>query len=291
MKIFIRLYQLPHIGNCKTDSVEVTSNSITVFEFKKILSNKYNISIPEQRLTAKIANRMIVTLTNEFPLSFFFIRANSIIYLERIISVNKTEQINNKILKKKNPKLKYLSSLGLYGGNSHISSRSNSKQNLDTIIESPSEYNDESKLINSEKTDYIISIVKQNNYQQLKEIVEHYDIQSIDMLGSSGWNALHTASFYGYDEIENYCVNEKKCDVNVLNKERWTSLHLATFKEHEQCVRILLADEKVKIDVNVEGVGTPLHIACKRNNLKLVSLLIFKADPKYVYTLYDICLA
>ena len=86
-------------------------------------------------------------------------------------------------------------------------------------------------------------------------------------------------------------MNEKKCDVNVLNKERWTSLHLATFKEHEQCVRILLADEKVKIDVNVEGVGTPLHIACKRNNFKLVSLLIFKADPKYVYTLYDICLA
>ena len=40
MKIFIRLYQLPHIGNCKTDSVEVTSNSITVLEFKNILSNK-----------------------------------------------------------------------------------------------------------------------------------------------------------------------------------------------------------------------------------------------------------
>ena len=77
--------------------------------FKKILSNKYNISIPEQRLTAKIANRMIVTLTNEFPLSFFFIRANSIIYLERIISVNKTEQINNKILKKKNPRRTNLS--------------------------------------------------------------------------------------------------------------------------------------------------------------------------------------
>ena len=72
----------------------------------------------------------------------------------------------------------------------------------------------------------------------------------------------------------------------------YTNKHCVfTFKEHEQCVRILLADEKVKIDVNVEGVGTPLHIACKRNNFKLVSLLIFKADPKYVYTLYDICLA
>ena len=30
----------------------------------------------------------------------------------------------------------------------------------------------------------------------------------------------------------------------------------------------------------IKGLGTPLHLACKRNNFKIVSLLVFKADPR-----------
>lgn len=282
MKIFIRLYQLPHIGNCKTDSIDIPSNRITVNEFKEILSNKYGIPVNEQKLTVKILNKVIVTLTNEFPLHFFYIRLNSTVYLERIIIINKSEQIKNKIAAKKNPKLKYLSSLGLYGNinKSSLNKRNNNRQNLDVITESPGEYNDESQLMAASKYDYIISVVKSNNFQQLKDIIEHYDIKSLDNKGKKGWNSLHYSSFYGYSEITNFCVNNMKCDVNLVNDEGWTPLHLATFKEHEECVRILLSNENIKMNENIKGVGTPLHLACKRNNFKIVSLLVFKADPR-----------
>ena len=144
MKIYIRIYQIPQIGNCLTDSVDVSSNKITVLELKQILFEKYKIPPSEQRLTIKLLKRAIVTLTDSFPLSFFYIKHNSVIYLERLIIINKNQEIKNNILSKKSLKLKYLEDIGFYDEllNRKTNKRSSSfseKLPLDIISESPNE--------------------------------------------------------------------------------------------------------------------------------------------------------
>ena len=95
MKLFISLYLDSNIGNYKTIYIEVPSNKIYVKELKKIITEKLNIKENEQRLTYKLLNTYI-TLTNEFQLSFFYIKANSTIYLEQIKQIDKNAEIKKK---------------------------------------------------------------------------------------------------------------------------------------------------------------------------------------------------
>jgi hypothetical protein len=60
MKIFIRAYQNPFIGNCSTDVMHIPDNKITVGQLKDMLYEKYRIHPSQQRLTMKIANTTIV---------------------------------------------------------------------------------------------------------------------------------------------------------------------------------------------------------------------------------------
>ncbi len=60
MKIFIRAYQSPFIGNCSTDVLHIPNHKITVEKLKDILYEKYKIHPSLQRLTTKIANKFIV---------------------------------------------------------------------------------------------------------------------------------------------------------------------------------------------------------------------------------------
>jgi hypothetical protein len=99
MKIFIRSYQSPYIGNLSTDVMHIRDNKVTVAELKDMLYDKYKINQSQQRLTTKIVNKFIVTMTNEWPLSFFHIRENSKIYLEFIQVVDKVSSINSSLKK------------------------------------------------------------------------------------------------------------------------------------------------------------------------------------------------
>ena len=62
MKIFIRAYQNPFIGNCSTDVLHIPNNKITVLQLKDMLYEKYRIHQSQQRLTTKIANNTIVKI-------------------------------------------------------------------------------------------------------------------------------------------------------------------------------------------------------------------------------------
>ena len=286
MKIYLRIYQIPQIGNCLTDSIDISSNRITVLELKQILFDKYKIPPSEQRLTIKLLKRAIVTLTDSFPLTYFYIKHNSIIYLERLIIINKDQEIKHNILNKKSLKLKYLEDIGFYDEllNRKTNKRSSSfseKNSLDIISESPNEYNEE-QLTNAQKQiDYIISTIQAGKFSNFKEIIEHYKIKSLTTLGNTGMNALHCAASNGCVEILDYIINVLKDDVNIVNDQGWTALHLASINEHEQCVELLL--EKHDINVNVQlpdSKRTALHLACKINNMKIVGLLLYKCDYK-----------
>ena len=62
MKIFIRSYQSPFIGNCSTDVLHIPSNKILVAELKDLLYERYRIHPSQQRLTVKIAGITLVKI-------------------------------------------------------------------------------------------------------------------------------------------------------------------------------------------------------------------------------------
>ena len=294
MKIFIRQYLFPTFGNLSTDQIEIPSNKITTSSLKHILFEKYQIPISEQKLTVKMANVSLVTMTDEWPLSFFFIKHNSQIFLERIKPYNKAEEIMSLT------KSKYLKSLGLINAPNSFNSTQKQKTNLFPIQESPNEYNDEiflqkksstlkanNSIISTEDIKELLLLsIKNNNLLQLQELIDQYNqeyIKDIDMYltESNGWNALHYASYHGYIEIANYLINSLKADINCMNKEGFTPLHLAVFKDQEEMVKLLLNTNGINVNCFHNQFGTPLHLACKKRHFKIVSLLVAsKADLK-----------
>ena len=294
MKIFIRQYLFPTFGNLSTDQIDIPSNKITTSSLKHILFEKYQIPISEQKLTVKMANVSLVTMTDEWPLSFFFIKHNSQIFLERIKPYNKAEEIMSLT------KSKYLKSLGLINAPNSFNSTQKQKTNLFPIQESPNEYNDEiflqkksstlkanNSIISTEDIKELLLLsIKNNNLLQLQELIDQYNqeyIKDIDMYltESNGWNALHYASYHGYIEIANYLINSLKADINCMNKEGFTPLHLAVFKDQEEMVKLLLNTNGINVNCFHNQFGTPLHLACKKRHFKIVSLLVAsKADLK-----------
>ena len=294
MKIYIRQYLFPTFGNLSTDQIDIPSNKITTSSLKHILFEKYQIPISEQKLTVKMANVSLVTMTDEWPLSFFFIKHNSQIFLERIKPYNKAEEIMSLT------KSKYLKSLGLINAPNSFNSTQKQKTNLFPIQESPNEYNDEILLQKKSSTlkannsiistedikELLLLSIKNNNLLQLQELIDQYNqeyIKDIDMYltESNGWNALHYASYHGYIEIANYLINSLKADINCMNKEGFTPLHLAVFKDQEEMVKLLLNTNGINVNCFHNQFGTPLHLACKKRHFKIVSLLVAsKADLK-----------
>lgn len=294
MKIFIRQYLFPTFGNLSTDQIEIPSNKITTSSLKHILFEKYQIPISEQKLTVKMANVSLVTMTDEWPLFFFFIKHNSQIFLERIKPYNKAEEIMSLT------KSKYLKSLGLINAPNSFNNTQKQKTNLFPIQESPNEYNDEiflqkksstlkanNSIISTEDIKELLLLsIKNNNLLQLQELIDQYNqeyIKDIDMYltESNGWNALHYASYHGYIEIANYLINSLKADINCMNKEGFTPLHLAVFKDQEEMVKLLLNTNGINVNCFHNQFGTPLHLACKKRHFKIVSLLVAsKADLK-----------
>ena len=115
MKIVLRIYKEIRIGNLSTMIIDIPHNKITVKELKENIYHKYKIKPNEQRLTFRICHKKLITLTDNFPLSFFYIKEYSMIFLE-IIS-NDTSQKNKNLKSEKNLnsiKFKYMNVLGYF---------------------------------------------------------------------------------------------------------------------------------------------------------------------------------
>ena len=100
-----------------------------------------------------------------------------------------------------------------------------------------------------------------------------------EKLNKKGWNSLHYISYYGYSEILDFMLNDLaiKVNPNIPNKDGFTPLLLATHKQNLKCVELLLSISNININY-IGPSGTALHVACKKNNMKISSLLLFKAD-------------
>ena len=281
MKINICLNKTFTFGNVSKETIMIPSNHIKVSQLKKILYDKYKIETSLQRLTTKIYN-MIIILTNDFPLYFFYIKTNSTIHLEEITVITKSELISKKV--QSNTKYKYLKSLGLF---KHFQ-----PPPMGTIVESQNEYIDLHSNIKTggslisngnkeELTEIISNAIKNNRFSQFKELIDLYD-NSYDInkkCEKSGWAPIHYCCYYGYTEMLVEIVSQYKANVNLITNNNWSPLHLAAFKGYSAIVSYLISFDEIDVNMVLPKIGTALHCACKRNYLQIVSILLHKAEP------------
>ena len=117
MKIILRLSNETRLGNLSKMVLDNVNNKIKVKELKNRIYQKYKIKPNEQRLTYRICFKKLITLPDDYPLSFFYIKDNSMIFIE-IISLNKkqvTPNSDSKNYKRSNTiKFKYMNKLGYF---------------------------------------------------------------------------------------------------------------------------------------------------------------------------------
>ena len=117
MKIIIHFYFNEYCTIIKSSEINIESNKITVKELKKILSDIYQIKPSEQILTIKILGLKVITLSDEYPLSFFYIRKNSEIYLDSIKKYkNRSNSEISRINKRQNIINQKILDLNIYNG-------------------------------------------------------------------------------------------------------------------------------------------------------------------------------
>ena len=115
MKIVLRIYKEIRIGNLSTMILEIPNNKLTVKDLKERIYHKYKIKPSEQRLTFRICHKKLITLTDNFPLSYFYIKEYSMLFLEIISNDASEKSIIKKTDKKKDSiKFKYMNVLGYF---------------------------------------------------------------------------------------------------------------------------------------------------------------------------------
>ena len=115
-----------------------------------------------------------------------------------------------------------------------------------------------------------------NNLIELRRILEHRDLLTINGKDSYGRTALHDASYYGNLDIlrelikNGASLNEKS---NIGN----TPLHLAADWGHLEIVHELVISNACCTETNNNGT-TPLHFASAAGRLDIIKELIDYSD-------------
>ena len=301
MKIIIHLYFNENYTEIKSSEIQIPSNEMTVKELKKLLSDIYQINPSEQILTIKLLGIKVITLSDEYPLSFFYIRKHSEIYLDTVKRYKNLSPLKISIINsgedKVNQKIKNIEK--------KIYDKIKGDEIMETIEENEDnekeeiEYNDNQ----SNNNNYIgnLTLVKEINPEfvirnalymikdgKFIDFIKYLEINK-SVLGcvkqiinkKNNWNALHYSCYYGNKDITafllSYNTNSNSIHelINSLTNENYTPLHIACHRGYVSIVKILLLYLR-DIDINIinNNKETPLHIACKKNLIKIVSMLI-----------------
>ena len=310
MEIIIHLYLNEYCTEISSSEIQIESNEITVKELKKILSDIYQIKSSDQILTTKLLGRKIITLSDDYPLSFFYIRKNSEIYLDSISKYknktpNEIRQINyrqniiypniydkHQEQNKSNFDFNKLKDDTIFENLEEMEENSDEEKEIEEKSKIKNEENAKNNLINPIKEknpEFIIRnalyMIKDNKFIEFIHYLEYNKpilgcVQKI-INNNNNWNALHYSCFYGNKDITAFLLaynnsNNSIYDlINSLTKENYTPLHIACYKSNPSIVKILLLYLRdIKINILNNNKETALHIACKKNSMKIVSMLI-----------------
>ena len=306
MKIIIHLYLNENCTEISSTEIQIESNEMKVKELKKMISEIYQLNPSDQILTIKFLGIKVITLSDDYPLSFFYIRKNSEIYLD---TIKKYKNKNPSEISQINSRQNIIISNIFDEHKEKIINKnifSNDKMNQikqDTIFESIEENSDdEMEIKDKEKVsnninmpiretnpDFVIKnallLIRDNKFIEFINYLESNKI----ILGNvqkiinkkNNWNALHYSCFYGNKDITAYLLTYNNSNnsihdlINSLTKENYSPLHIACYKCNESIVKILLLYLRdIEINTVNKNNETAIHIACKKNSMKIVSMLI-----------------
>ena len=294
MKIIIHFYINEDYTIIESSEIDIQSSEITVKELKKIISDIYQINPSEQILTLKYLGLKVITLSDDYPLSFFYLRNNSEIFLDHIkkyknktpLEISEMNSKQNILINNKNPsinniknQIKHLEIFDIVGVNGDNENEKTIKRNNNNFIISFKEINPDFVIKNA------LRMIKDHKFIEFI----HYLELNKKILGKvkniinkeNNWNALHYSCYYENKDITAFLLSFNNINnpihelINSLTKENYTPLHIACYKANEDIVKILLLYLR-DIDINIvdDNNETCLHIACKKNSMKIVSMLI-----------------
>ena len=206
MRIILRVYKEIRMGNLSTMIIDIPNNNITIRELKEKIYKKYKIKPSEQKLTFRQCHKRLITLTDSFPLNYFYIKENAMIFLEILSNEPqpKPEEIK-KIEKRNSAMYKYMNMLGYFLpdsktfqkpgiGDRYKKNRNSFNENIvknnstfneneesenDSIIiindgsfinkENKKQFNSENKIIHKKSSDYTDNIINNNENIKLKK--------------------------------------------------------------------------------------------------------------------------
>ena len=302
MKIILHFYINEDYTTIESSEIEIESNEMTVKELKKVISDTHQINSSEQILTIKYLGLKIITLSDNFPLSFFYIRKNSEIYVDNIKKYkNKTPTEISKMNIKQNKMIQNVNNKNNKNNNNY----DYDTINQDKIIELDEEDEDNEDEKDNNETDnnmynYLMTYKELNpdfiiknalylirddrfiDFIQYLEFNKKIFVNVKDIVNKkNNWNALHYSCYYGNREVTAFLLTYNNNGdnihelINSVTKDNYTPLHIACHKSYTDVVTILLGYLK-DIDINIVNNKneTCLHIACKKNSVKIVSMLI-----------------
>ena len=258
MKIVLRIYKEIRIGNLSTMILEIPNNKLTVKDLKERIYHKYKIKPSEQRLTFRICHKMLITLTDNFPLSYFYIKEYSMLFLE-IISNDASEKSKVKKTDKKKDliKFKYMNVLGYFLPDSKTLQRNQNKLGSlknsfgpEKKVNSFNKGNNDSEIFFSERKNSLKS--------EGKKLAEEESVSSLIIVND--------------DESENNNINNDSNNKNsIINKMKTISF---TEREDEEGKN---NSSNIKLK---KGLSSPSEIAeklclyVKKNDFEKVNILL-----------------
>mmetsp|Transcript_12279 Transcript_12279/g.17873 ORF Transcript_12279/g.17873 Transcript_12279/m.17873 type:complete len:905 (+) Transcript_12279:111-2825(+) len=96
----------------------------------------------------------------------------------------------------------------------------------------------------------------------------------VDMMSSTGFNALIITSAHGHTDAAKYLINEAGADVNMVHDNQVTALMYAAASGHVETMKVLLSDGKVDINALHTNGGSALIEACTAGASDAISFLI-----------------
>ena len=261
MKIVLRIYKEIRIGNLSTMILDIPNNKIHVKDLKEKIYHKYKIKPSEQRLTFRMCHKKLITLTDNFPLHFFYIKDYSMIFLE-IISNDSTEKEKPKKSAKKETKsntikFKYLNVLGYFLPDSKTLQK---QGNYGAFQSSLFQERKLSPFNNSHSGSQIIC---SNNGSSKKSSIKYTDEESVGSL-----------IIVNDDESDNYSKKN-----NIKNKPTLSS------KDEEE---IIINNNKLRMElVSTVNLVEKLCIYIRQNDIEKVKSLLSEYSDNYESNEYN----
>ena len=246
MKIIFRLYNEIKFGNLSTMTLEIENNKITVNQLKNKIYQKYKIPQSQQRLTYRLCHKKLITLSDTYPLNFFYIKDYSMIFIEIISNKeNKpTKTIESKNKNDNSIKFKYMNMLGFCLPDAKTFQKDYKKFNYQNAF-----FHD-NKISYSSKD--LISYNKIRNNNSINSLVNSDDENDYKnkLNGNSGKKSDKSIkSFKSISEME---VNEDKNDTKIIKDLFSTNLveKLSLFVQKNDIKNVKLFLSQYNKDIN-----------------------------------------